>query len=53
MEDTHSHGIINVLGRDSVGIIAGICTYLSNNGINILDIWRYLFNICITWGCII
>ena len=38
MEDTHSHGIINVLGRDSVGIIAGICTYLSNNGINILDI---------------
>ena len=30
--------IITVLGPDKVGIIAGVCTYLSNNQINILDI---------------
>ena len=31
-------GIITVLGKDQVGIIAKVCTYLSNSGINILDI---------------
>lgn len=31
-------GIITVLGKDQVGIIAKTCTYLSNNDINILDI---------------
>ncbi len=31
-------GIISVIGNDSVGIIAKICTYLSEEGINILDI---------------
>ena len=31
-------GIITVLGIDHVGIIAKVCTYLSDNGINILDI---------------
>lgn len=31
-------GIITVLGRDRVGIIAEVCTYLSGQGINILDI---------------
>lgn len=30
--------IITVVGKDSVGIIAKVCTYLSENGINILDI---------------
>lgn len=30
--------IITVLGKDSVGIIAKVCTYLANNNINILDI---------------
>ena len=30
--------IITVLGKDTVGIIAKVCTYLSENGINILDI---------------
>ncbi|MDF2820161.1 MAG: hypothetical protein K0R15_602 [Clostridiales bacterium] len=30
--------IITVVGKDSVGIIAKVCTYLSNNHINILDI---------------
>ncbi len=31
-------GIITVLGRDRVGIIAEVCAYLSERGINILDI---------------
>lgn len=30
--------VITVVGKDTVGIIAKICTYLANNGINILDI---------------
>ena len=30
--------IITVVGRDTVGIIEGVCTYLADNGINILDI---------------
>ena len=30
--------IITVLGKDTVGIIAKVCTYLAENGINILDI---------------
>ena len=30
--------IITVLGKDRVGIIAGVCTYLAENQINILDI---------------
>ena len=31
-------GIVTVLGRDQKGIIAKVCTYLSNEGVNILDI---------------
>ncbi|HAZ91405.1 MAG TPA: ACT domain-containing protein [Eubacterium sp.] len=30
--------IITVVGRDTVGIIARVCTYLADNNINILDI---------------
>ena len=30
--------MITVVGKDSVGIIARICTYLSDLGVNILDI---------------
>ena len=30
--------IITVLGKDTVGIIAKVCTYLAENGINFLDI---------------
>lgn len=30
--------IITVVGRDSVGIIAKVCTYLAETNINILDI---------------
>ena len=30
--------IITVVGKDSVGIIAKVCSYLAENNINILDI---------------
>ena len=30
--------IITVVGKDSVGIIAKVCTYLSESKVNILDI---------------
>jgi ACT domain-containing protein len=30
--------IITVVGKDTVGIIAKVCTYLADSGINILDI---------------
>lgn len=30
--------IITVVGKDTIGIIAKVCTYLANNKVNILDI---------------
>lgn len=33
-----SKAIISVVGKDTVGIIAKVCTYLSNNQVNVLDI---------------
>lgn len=30
--------IITVVGKDTVGIIARVCTYLSESGVNVLDI---------------
>ena len=30
--------IITVVGKDTVGIIAKVCTYLAENGANVLDI---------------
>ena len=30
--------IITVVGNDTVGIIAKVCTYLADNNVNILDI---------------
>ena len=30
--------IVTVLGKDTVGIVAKVCTYLAENKINILDI---------------
>ena len=30
--------IITVVGQDTVGIIAKVCTYLANNKVNVLDI---------------
>ena len=38
MENTSGKTIITVVGKDTVGIIAKICTYLANNSINVLDI---------------
>ena len=36
--------IITVVGKDSVGIIAGVCTFLAKNNINILDISQTIVN---------
>lgn len=30
--------IITVVGKDTIGIIAKVCTYLAENNVNILDI---------------
>ena len=30
--------VITVVGKDSVGIIVGVCTYLADHQVNILDI---------------
>ena len=30
--------VVTVVGKDTVGIIARVCTYLANNDINILDL---------------
>ena len=30
--------IVTVVGKDTVGIIAAVCTYMADKGINILDI---------------
>lgn len=38
MEKAKNRAIITVLGKDTVGIIAKVCTYLADNNINILDI---------------
>ncbi len=38
MEHSENRTIITVLGHDTVGIIAKVCTYLAENGINVLDI---------------
>lgn len=35
---TVKKGIITVVGKDQVGIIAKVCTYLAENDVNILDI---------------
>ena len=36
--------IITVVGHDTVGIIAKVCTYLAENSINILDISQTIVN---------
>ena len=40
MEKTKNKTIITVLGKDTVGIIAKVCTYLANNRVNVLDIYQ-------------
>ncbi|MBR1466707.1 MAG: ACT domain-containing protein [Bacteroidaceae bacterium] len=34
----NQRAIITVVGKDTIGIIAKVCTYLADSGINILDI---------------
>lgn len=38
MENSADKAIITVVGKDTVGIIAKVCTYLSESKINVLDI---------------
>lgn len=47
--------IITVVGKDTVGIIAGVCSYLAENNVNILDISQTIvqeyFNMMIIVDC--
>ena len=38
MANTKNKVIITVVGKDTVGIIAKVCTYLSEGSVNVLDI---------------
>ena len=38
--------IITVIGKDTVGIIAKVCTYLAENNVNILDISQTIVQDC-------
>ena len=38
MDNTKNKVIITVVGKDTVGIIAKVCTYLSDSSVNVLDI---------------
>ena len=40
MDNTKNKVIITVVGKDTVGIIAKVCTYLSEGSVNVLDISR-------------
>ena len=44
MEKTQSKTIITVVGKDTVGIIAKVCTYLADNQVNILDITQTILD---------
>ncbi|MEE1078091.1 MAG: ACT domain-containing protein [Agathobacter sp.] len=38
MDKSMDKAIITVVGKDTVGIIAKVCTYLADNKVNVLDI---------------
>lgn len=38
MDNTKNKVIITVVGKDTVGIIAKVCTFLSEGSVNVLDI---------------
>ena len=38
MDNTKNKVIIKVVGKETVGIIAKVCTYLSEGSVNVLDI---------------
>ena len=37
-DSTMDKVVITVVGKDTIGILARTCTYLADNGVNILDI---------------
>ena len=37
-DSTMDKVVITVVGKDTIGILAKTCTYLADNGVNILDI---------------
>lgn len=43
MENTADKTIITVVGKDTVGIIAKVCTYLSEMAVNVLDISQTIY----------
>ena len=45
MDNTKNKVIITVVGKDTVGIIARVCTYLSEGSVNVLDISDYRFRL--------
>ncbi len=38
MDKNSQKVVVTVVGKDTVGIIAKVCTYLADNSVNILDI---------------
>lgn len=44
MEKNMDKAIITVVGKDTVGIIAKVCTYLAENGVNVLDITQTILS---------
>ena len=48
MEKTMDKAIITVVGKDTVGIIAKVCTYLAQNQVNILESPRRLYRDILT-----
>lgn len=44
MDKTMDKAIITVVGKDTVGIIAKVCTYLAEKGVNVLDITQTILS---------
>ena len=44
MDNTKNKVIITVVGKDTVGIIAKVCTYLAEKGVNVLDITQTILS---------
>lgn len=44
MEKSMDKAIITVVGKDTVGIIAKVCTYLADTGVNVLDITQTILS---------
>lgn len=44
MDKAMDKAIITVVGKDTVGIIAKVCTYLAEKGVNVLDITQTILS---------